>query len=86
MVRTRFALILYFRMVAHKAHTQCYTQSFKFIGLLGLEKKIFYGFTIYGPCWSCDPDNLNNFSFVTALKAFIKFEYNWPSGFREKVV
>ena len=37
-----------------------------------LEKKIFQGFYhiwAWRPCWSCDPDHLNNFSFLKALEA-----------------
>ena len=31
--------------------------------------KGFYHIWVLQPCWSCDPDHLNNFSFLKALEA-----------------
>ena len=39
---------------------------------IGSEEEDFLRFLPYmgmAPCWSCDPDHLNNFSFLKALEA-----------------
>ena len=67
--------------------------SFKIIGLLVLEKKIFKGFCYllpWQPFWSCDLDFFFFFFFFLQFfnplpnNAPHKFGFNWPSVFREK--
>ena len=45
-----------------------------------------YHIWAWQPCWSCDPDHLNNFSFLQALEAVYKICCNRPSSFRGEVV
>ena len=59
--------------------------SFKIIGLLVLEKKIFKGFTIYGHgghlghvTWTI----CINFLSPLLRRLHIKFGFDWPCGFR----
>ena len=48
--------------------------SFRIIGLLVLEKKIFKGFAIYRLLFPLPED--------APYKSHIKFGFDWPSGFR----
>ena len=57
--------------------------SFKIIGLLVQEKKIFQGFS-WRPSWSCDFDHLYNLSFILPKMLHIKFDFDWPSDYREE--
>ena len=42
-------------------------------------------FTIYGrPSWSCDLDFAIKLSFPYPWLLHIKFDFDWPSGFREE--
>ena len=44
----------------------------------------FYSFLPYmgvRPYWSCDLESLNKFSFPPPRRLFMKFGYNWFSGF-----
>ena len=56
------------------------------IGLLALEKKIFfkgfYHIWAWLPFWSCDQNHLNKLSFPRHKEYPYEFEFNWPSGFR----
>ena len=61
--------------------------SFKILGLLVLEKKIFKVFTIYGHgghlghvTWTI----YINFRSPFPRRLHIKFGFDWPSGFREE--
>ena len=63
--------------------------SFKIIGLLGLEKKIFKVFTIYGHGGHLD--HVTNTFLVILCPLFLimldmKFGFDWPIGFREEDV
>ena len=57
--------------------------SFKIIGLLVLEKKIFKVFTIYG-----DGGHLGHVTRTIYInfRSHIKFGFDWSSGFREEDV
>ena len=58
---------------------------FKEIRPLVLEEKVFKGFNhiwAWRPSWSCDLNHLYKLSFPLPTRLYIKFGFDWSSGFR----
>ena len=61
-------------------------QGHRSIGSGGEDFLRFLPYMGMAPSLSCDPDHLNNFSFLKALRLYMKFAYNRPGSFKGEVV
>ena len=41
----------------------------------------FYHIWAWRPSWSCDPDTANELTFPLPKEVYVKFGFDWPSGF-----